>query len=96
MRAGEPLRELCRSKFHDFLVPFEAWAQYRDTYPEGRQPHAQPLREAHNAIFGYIVRRARPGKSMSLSANAGAYRSRPIFTSHSAIGCTAVIHPMGH
>ena len=25
-------------------------------------------------------------------ASAGACRSRPIFTSHSAIGCTAVIH----
>jgi len=29
--------------------------------------------------------------SMSLSTNAWAYRSRPIFASHSAIGCTAVI-----
>ena len=29
--------------------------------------------------------------SMSLSANAGAYRSKPIFASHSAIGCTVVI-----
>ena len=28
---------------------------------------------------------------MSLSANAGAYRSKPIFASHSAIGCTVVI-----
>jgi hypothetical protein len=29
---------------------------------------------------------------MSFSAKAGAHRSRPIFTSHSAIGCTSVVH----
>jgi len=43
----------------------EARAEYRDAYREGRQPHAQALREGHNAIFGYIIRRARPGNQPS-------------------------------
>jgi hypothetical protein len=30
-----------------------------------------------------------PKTSISLSTNAGAYRSRPIFASHSVIGCVA-------